>query len=257
MFRYYFLLIVLMVSSNTHANDWGQNGHRTTAAIAEQYLSRKAKRNIEKLLGRESLAVVSTYGDEIKSYPEMRKYGPWHYVNIAPGQTYDEAEKNPDGDLIYAIKKCSEVLQADTSSREDKIFYLKMLVHFVGDLHQPLHTGHAEDKGGNDIKVEWFGESTNLHSVWDTRIIESYSMSYSELVMNYGIESKERYNTYARGALLDWFKESQDLVKTVYASAEDGDALGYSYLEEYKGTVFLQLEKGGIRLAAMLNEIFG
>lgn len=251
----FFLLLPLCLP--VKADDWGRKGHRTTAAIAEQYLSRKARRTINKLLGRESLAVVSTYGDEIKSIPEMRKYGSWHYVNIAPGMSYDESEKNPDGDLVAAIRTCKEKLNAETTSREDQIFYLKMLVHFVGDLHQPLHTGHAEDKGGNDINVEWFGEETNLHSVWDSRILESYGMSYTELTENYGFETKERYKEYAAGGLLDWFNESQQLVKSVYDSAKDGDRLSYAYMEEHKDTVFLQLEKGGIRLAAMLNEIFG
>lgn len=254
---YFFLLVCLCLCISVKAHDWGQTGHRSTGDIAEQYLTKKAKRQIEKLLDRESLAVVSTYGDEIKSIPEMRKYYTWHYVNIVPGKSYEEAEKNPDGDLIQAIRTCKEKLSAETSSREDKIFYLKMLVHFVGDLHQPLHTGRAEDKGGNDIKVKWFGQDTNLHSVWDTRIIESYGMSYTELTENFGFKTKERYEQYASGDLLDWFGESQQLVETVYASAEDGDSLGYAYMQEHKDTVFLQLEKGGIRLAAMLNEIFG
>ena len=77
--------------------DWGQTGHRVTAAIAEQYLTPEASRAIAELLGDETLVTVSTYADEIKSYSEYRKYSPWHYVNIAPGKTYEEDEKNENG----------------------------------------------------------------------------------------------------------------------------------------------------------------
>lgn len=239
------------------AFDWGQTGHRTTAAIAEQYLSNRAKRNIAHLLGSETLVTVSTYGDEIKSLSAMRKYSPWHYVNITPGKTYEEDTKNPDGDLIMGINTCKKALASSETSREDKVFYLKMLVHLMGDLHQPLHVGNASDKGGNDLQVRWFNAGTNLHSVWDSKIIESYGMSYSELTTNYGAESKERYKLYAQGNLMDWLQESQNLVKTVYKSAKSGDKLGYAYMEEYQDLVFVQLEKGGVRLAEVLNEIFG
>ncbi|HEA29025.1 MAG TPA: S1/P1 Nuclease [Leeuwenhoekiella sp.] len=255
------LLIVLSVlyflgTDQAFAYDWGKTGHRTTAAIANQYLSNRAKRKIARLLGEETLVTVSTYGDEIKSIAAMRKYSPWHYVNITPGKTYEDDVKNPEGDLIMGINKCKEVLSSSTASREDKIFSLKMLVHLMGDLHQPLHTGNAADKGGNDIQVRWFSDGTNLHSVWDTRIIESYGMSYSELTTNYGTESKEHYKMYAQGTLMDWLRESQNMVKKVYNSAKSGDKLGYAYMEEYQDLVFIQLGKGGIRLAEVLNEIF-
>ncbi len=253
------LLCVLcfLSTSEALAFDWGQTGHRTTAAIAQQYLSNRAKRNIARLLGNETLVTVSTYGDEIKSISTMRKYNPWHYVNISQGKTYEEDDKNPDGDLIVGINTCKEVLASAETSREDKVFYLKMLIHLMGDLHQPLHSGNASDKGGNDLQVRWFKDGTNLHSVWDSKIIESYGMSYSELATNYGAESKERYNLYAKGNLMDWMQESQNLAKAVYKSAKSGDKLGYAYMEEYQDVVFIQLEKGGIRLAEVLNAIFG
>lgn len=253
------LIIVafLLTSSFCRADDWGRTGHRTTAAIAEVYLSAKAKRNISKLLGREMLVTVSTYGDEIKSDPIMRKYSPWHYLNITPGKTYETAKKNPEGDLIVGINTCKEKLTSDKTSREDKVFYLKMLIHLIGDLHQPLHVGRAEDKGGNDIQVRWWDSGTNLHSVWDSKIIESYGMSYSELTENFGIKSKEEFKKYSSGTLMDWVMESRKLADTVYASAKVGEKLSYEYLDTNIDLVTHQLEVGGIRLAAVLNELFG
>ncbi len=250
-------LLLLSTTSICRADDWGRTGHRTTAAIAETYLSAKAKKNIARLLGEETLVTVSTYGDEIKGDPKMRKYSPWHYVNIAPGKTYAEAKKNPAGDLIVGIRTCKERLTSDDTSRKDKIFYLKMLVHLMGDLHQPLHAGRAEDKGGNDIQVRWWDSGTNLHSVWDTKIIESYGMSYSELATNFGIKSKEDYKKYSQGTLMDWVNESRKLANTVYASAKTGQKLSYNYLDDNIGIITKQLEIGGIRLAAVLNELFG
>ncbi|MGB3774003.1 MAG: S1/P1 nuclease, partial [Leeuwenhoekiella sp.] len=114
-------LSCFLYTSSVMAYDWGQTGHRATAAIADQYLSKRAKRNISRLLGTENLVTVSTYADEIKSLPEMRKYSPWHYVNITPGKTYEEDAKNPDGDLIMGINRCREILLSKTSSKEDKI----------------------------------------------------------------------------------------------------------------------------------------
>ena len=84
-------------------------------------------------------------------------------------ENYADAKKNPRGDLVTGINKCIEVLKDKNSSDVDKAFYLKLLVHFMGDLHQPMHIGQREDKGGNTIQVQWFGRGTNLHSVWDTK----------------------------------------------------------------------------------------
>ncbi len=237
--------------------DWGQNGHRATGEIAQNHLSKKAKKEIDKLLQGKSLAFVSTYADEIKSDSKYREFGPWHYVNMPPGDTkYSLETANPDGDLLAALKKCKAVLQDASASREEKEFYLKMLVHFVGDLHQPLHAGRGEDKGGNDIQVRWYNDGTNIHSVWDTKMIESYNMSYTELAENTRDLSKEEKQQIASGTFEDWMYESKELSKKVYASAEIGEKLGYRYMYDWFPVVQEQLQKGGIRLAQVLNEIY-
>ncbi len=253
-----FLLLLLMIglAQGSRADDWGQKGHRATAAIATQYLSPKAKKAIKKLLGSETLVIASTYGDEIKSYKEYQKYSSWHYVNIAPGLTYAESEKNAYGDLVKGIETCEEILKSKTSSQEEKIFHLKLLIHFIGDLHQPLHLGQAEDKGGNDFQVRWFNDGTNLHSVWDSKMIESYGMSYSELAENFGSIPKEAIARLETGDLMNWVKEGQDLAQQVYATAEVGEKLGYRYMADHFDLVTQQLQKGGVRLASVLNQIF-
>lgn len=249
------LLTVLSCFSGL-ADDWGQKGHRATAAIATNYLSGKAKKAIKEILEDETLVTVSTYADEIKSYKEYRKYSSWHYVNIEPGLSYADADKNEYGDLVMAIRTCEYVLTSETSSREEKAFHLKLLVHFIGDLHQPLHLGHAADKGGNDFQVRWFKDGTNLHSVWDTKMIEGYGMSYSELSTNFGKVTKKEFRMLTSGDLLSWVSEGQKLADKVYNSAEIGEELGYRYSADYMSLVTQQLQKGGLRLAAVLNEIF-
>ena len=237
--------------------EWGKTGHRTTGEIAEIHLKNRTKRKIDQLLNDQSLALVSTFGDDIKSDPRYRKYSPWHYVNIPFGKTYAEAEKNPKGDLITGIKTCIAVLKDENSAREEKVFHLKMLVHFMGDLHQPMHFGLKEDKGGNDFQVRWFGKGSNLHRVWDSDMLNSYQMSYTELAENRAELSKEELKKMRSGSLMDWAKEAHQLTEKIYESAEIGEKLGYRYMYDWFPTVREQLQKGGVRLAKVLNEIFG
>lgn len=255
------IIIILFLISNSLVQatgiEWGKTGHRTTGAIAEQYLSRKAKKEIKKLLDGQSLAIVSTYADDIKSDDAYRSFGPWHYVNVPFDKTYDTHSKNDRGDIIQGIAKCIEVIKDAASSKEDKAFYLKMLVHFIGDLHQPLHTGIGDDKGGNDFQVQWFRDGTNLHRVWDTQMIEHYKMSYSELATTMPRLLKKQVALLQEGTVRDWMEDSRTLVKDIYKNTKKGENLGYKYMYQYFDPLRSQLQKGGIRLAGLLNELFG
>ena len=236
---------------------WGPTGHRTVGKIAEKHLKKSVKCKIEKILNGESLAFVSTYADEIKSDRSYSKFYTWHYVNFPFNTDYNDSKKNPKGDLVTGIETCIKILKDKNSSKKDKAFYLKMLVHLIGDLHQPLHVGRAKDKGGNTIQVQWFKKGTNLHRVWDVEMIEEWNMSYIELADNTKTLSKTEIANYQKGSVLDWIYDSQKLAKMVYASAESGDKLRYRYSYDHFGTVRTQLQKGGLRLAKLLNEIFG
>ena len=258
--KIYLLAAFFFFTSFTFAseNDWGRTGHRATGEVAEQYLSKKAREKVREILNGSNLAFVSTYGDDIKSDPAYRKYGAWHYVNLEPGETkYSKEQANPDGDLVQAIQTCVAALKDKNSTAEEKAFYLKMLVHFVGDLHQPLHAGRGEDKGGNDILVRWFGDGSNLHRVWDSEMINDFQMSYSELAHNSDELSKSEIREIQKGSVLDWMYESKELANEVYASVETGEKLGYEYMYEWFPVVHDQLQKGGLRLAKILNDIYG
>lgn len=257
--KYFILVAAFLFSTISFASekDWGKNGHRTTAQIASKYLSKKAREKIAEILDGQSMALVATFGDDIKSDDALRKYDPWHYVNLEKGETsYSKETANPDGDLIFGIRKAISVLKDENASKEDKAFYLKLLIHFMGDLHQPLHAGRGEDKGGNDIQVRWFGQGTNLHRVWDSQMIDDFQMSYTELAANAEDLSKKEIKEIASGNLLDWMYESKELSNKVYDSVEIGEKLGYKYTYVWFPVVREQLQKGGIRLAKVLNEIY-
>lgn len=257
--KIYLLAAAFFVSTFAFAseNDWGRTGHRATGEVAEQHLSKKAKEKVREILDGMNLAFVSTYGDDIKSDPAYRKYNPWHYVNLNPGETeYSKETANPDGDLVHAIRTSVEVLKDKSATKEDKEFALKMLVHFVGDLHQPLHAGRGEDKGGNDIQVRWFGDGSNLHRVWDSEMINDFDMSYSELAHNTDVLTKEQIRDIQKGNVLDWMYESKQLANRVYDSVEVGEKLGYEYMYEWFPVVHDQIQKGGLRLAKILNDIY-
>jgi len=237
--------------------EWGPTGHRTTGVIAEKYLTKKAKRHIDDLLKGQSLAFVSTFGDDIKSDRKYDKFYTWHYVNFPFDTKYENSDKNPKGDVITGIDYCIHVLKNKNASIEDQIFYLKLLVHLIGDMHQPLHVGRAEDKGGNDIQVRWFNKGTNLHRVWDSDMIEGFNMSYTELAANADNLSKQQVKSIQNGSVLDWVYESQKLAVKTYNSAKIGEKLGYRYAYDHFSTVRSQLQKAGIRLAKVLNDIYG
>lgn len=249
-----FVLVISMVKAENP--DWGATGHRTVGQIADNYLKGKTKRKIAELLNGESLAMVSTFGDDIKSDKRYNKFYTWHYVNMPFDVDYQDSEKNPSGDLVTGIEKCKAVILDDKASKEDKVFYLKLLVHFIGDLHQPMHVGRKEDKGGNTVQVQWFGSGTNLHSVWDSKMIEHYNMTYTELTDNANEISKEQVAFLQQGTTVDWVNDTHEFAMEVYATANKGDKLGYKYMYHNFGLVRSQLQKGGIRLAKVLNDLF-
>lgn len=235
---------------------WGKTGHRVTGHIAQSHLTGKAKRAIKDLLDGHSLAYVSTFADEIKADRQYSRFFPWHYVNFPLGMRYEDAIKSDRGDLITAIEECSRIVKDENRSRADRVFYLKLLVHFVGDLHQPLHVSRAEDKGGNDIQVQWFGEGTNLHRVWDTNLIDSYGMTYTELGNELVDVSRKERKEIQEGTIYDWVNESHEICATLYDSVEIGEKLSYQYGYKYNTVLFQQLQRGGLRLAKVLNELF-
>ena len=251
-----FVLVLFATSvfvSSSYA--WGVTGHRATGLIAERYLNSKAKKKIKRLLGQQSLAMVSTWMDEIRSDSTYNYTADWHWVTIETGKTYEESPKNPNGDVIMTLERLISELKSGKLDEKKQAEYLKMIVHLVGDIHQPLHVGCCDDRGGNSVRVKWARNDSNLHSVWDSNMIDETKLSYTELADALGQPDKATVAAWQKASVRDWANESMSYRQQVYTIG-DGN-LGYKYSFKNLDTVEHRLLQAGIRLAGILNQVFG
>lgn len=248
------LIVLLFIGfiSNTFA--WGPTGHRIIGEIAERHLTKKARKKVLKVLDGESLAMVSNWMDFIKSDHSYDSLKSWHYVTIPAWENYHH-EGELKGDVLQAIHRFKLELETGDYS-VDEAFAIKCLVHLVGDVHQPLHVGNGNDRGGNDIKVKWFGKSSNLHRVWDSEMIDSQQLSYTEYANWIDTATKDQITKWKPYNLEEWAKESMSFRSSIYSFPEEGK-LGYRYMYDHIKSVNLRLLQAGIRLAEILNEIYG
>lgn len=254
-------LSTLLFCFSLSAMAWGLTGHRIVGAIAETYLTAKAKRAIKAILGNESIAMASNWADFIKSDPTFNYLSAWHYINIKQGLTKNEfnlyLENDSAIDAYTKISFLTEELKKKQLPADKKLMYLRLLIHIVGDVHQPLHVGQLEDLGGNRVKVLWFGEPTNLHSVWDEKMIESQKLSYTEY--SYAInhtKSKQRLE-WQKQPLSEWIFESYQIAGQLYTEINQTDQkLSFRYNFDHIETLNQRLLKAGVRLAGLLNQIF-
>jgi hypothetical protein len=239
------------------ALSWAQTGHRVTGAIAEHYLSTEAQHAISQLLINENLAEASTYADEMKSNPTefwKKTANPWHYVNVFDGKTYSDVAPPPEGNAVTALEMFSKQLKSKQSSLEEKQLALRFIVHIIGDLHQPFHAGNGLDRGGNDVKLQFFWEDSNLHRVWDSGLIDRQKLSYTEWTQK--LSSKISSQQAAQWMEVNpkaWIAESAKLRATLYP---ESDKLSWDYQYQNLPLVKQRLQMGGVRIAAYLNAIF-
>lgn len=250
------ILLFSPPSKDSNSMIWGKTGHRVVGEVAANYLTAEAKKEIKRILGHESMAIASTWMDEIRSDPAYNHTHDWHWVTVPDGMTYEQTEKNPNGDLIDAIISTIEELSEGSLMPKEEEKKLKMLIHLVGDIHQPLHVGTGEDRGGNLIDVEWFYEPSNLHRVWDSEMIDDSKLSYTELSASINHPTRKQIDEWQNSGVMDWVYEAVELRNQVYDLPDDLQ-LGYRYQYKNFDTVEKQLLKGGIRLAGVLNDIYG
>ncbi|MEN8250279.1 MAG: S1/P1 nuclease, partial [Bacteroidota bacterium] len=219
----YKIIIILFLFPVIQATSWGLTGHRVIGQIAEEYLNKKARKEVKRILGTETLADVANWMDFIRSEPAYDHMKPWHYCTIPDGKTYQEAGTPEEGDVVVAINKFVGQLKSDTLTLEEEQFALKVLVHLIGDIHQPMHVGNGTDRGGNDVKVKYFWKDNNLHRVWDTGIIDGQNLSYTEWVMRINHTTKEDVAKWQAATIDDWTKEAMALRPSVYGIGEKGN----------------------------------
>ena len=240
---------------------WGQLGHRVIGEIAAERVSGKTRAEIELILGEEDLAEASTWADEQRSNPAafwQDEAGPYHYVTVPKGQTYSDVGPPEEGDALSALTDFAATLRDPSATREDKALALRFIIHIVGDLHQPLHAGNGTDRGGNDQLVRWYGQVTNLHSVWDTQMLARQNLSYTEYTERLArkIDPAQTVEWWKASPQV-WVAESTALRDTIYPpSADETPSLGYAYQFQHIGTAERRLQQAGVRLAAYLEWVF-
>jgi hypothetical protein len=181
----------------------------------------------------------------------------WHYKNVDEGVRYEEAPANPAGDAVTAIKQQLEILSNPKATEQARNLALKILIHVTGDLHQPMHMGHATDLGGNRVKVKFFNSDTNLHSIWDTNLVESaHKWSYTEWVDQIDRSSDAARKDIVKGSIDDWAKETIAITDVVYKQMPEGTRISYDQIANSAPIIEQQLERGGLRLAHLLNQLF-
>jgi hypothetical protein len=252
---------------------WGKTGHRVVAAIAGPQLSGLARAHVQEILGGgESLDEAANWPDEMRSDPApfwQKTATPWHYVTLN-GIIYDHAPA--EGDALEALNHYRDVLRDPRATLAEKQTALRFIVHLVGDLHQPLHVGKCCDRGGNEVKVKWFGRDLNLHSVWDSALVDEEQLSFTEMAAKLDRHTSPQdvidwWDINPR----DWISESAQIRETIYPSAPTKPAkpvkgkkrkgpalpeLSYGYVYKFTPIMERRLQQAGVRLAAYLNDIY-
>lgn len=241
---------------------WGALGHKTIGTIAERHLNQQAKDAIKNLLDGSSLSEVSNWADEVRRDPEFKETAPWHYINLPLGLSKDQFEKQVLGmsqDNVYsALTKMEKQLKDPGTSREERINALKFIVHFVGDLHQPMHVSREEDQGGNKIQVNYDGKGTNLHALWDSRLLEHEGLNEEQLADRVDKATALQVKTWQNDPVIEWMWESYQISSTLYAEVDKmtNRTISDDYYRSHIPIVEDRLEKAGIRLAGLLNQVF-
>ncbi len=256
MIKRIFLSLALVLTLHLNGLTWGKTGHRVVGQIAENHLSKRAKNTIEEILKGESLAMSANFMDWIKAEPSYDHMNPWHYCTIPDDKTYEEAGVPEESDAIQTINRLIGELKTKKFTDEDEAFALKCLVHLIGDIHQPLHVGNGNDRGGNDISIRFFRMERNLHSLWDSGMIDHEQLSYTEYAIALDKVSDTKVMQLQNSTLMDWIYESRDLRPEIYDYPESGN-LSWRYVYDHKHIMDRRLLEAGIRLAGVLNEIYG
>lgn len=257
MHRLAIVLIVALVP--TRAFSWGSEGHRIIAEIAEQHLEPATAKQIRDLLAIEnsaSLADVANWADQMR--PQRPETASWHFVNIPiSAAAYDRSRDCEGGNCVVAkIEQFAKELHDTSLLTIERLEALKFIVHFVGDLHQPLHASDNNDRGGNEVRVTFEGHRTSLHAMWDTGIlapaVNGDERAYA-LRLNKDIRPQQ-IAEWSKGSVEQWANESHAIAVTViYGKFAHSGNLPDDYARDAQPIVNGQIEKAGIRLAALLN----
>jgi hypothetical protein len=243
------------------ANAWWEKEHKVVAIIAENNLSEHAKQQVRQLLDGNSLASVASWADSVKSNPKWSHTKRWHYVNFAENDSPSKHIPVPAGDILWALNYVYQDLQRPSATKQSKRDSLMFFVHFVADIHQPLHAGKFSDAGGNRVAINWFNSSRkqNLHKVWDG-LLTATKMNAEDYAKKIDKASISQRIQWQNSSFADWAEESVDLRPQVYdfggAKNDKTVKLGRWYSKKNKAVAEKRLQQAGVRLAFHLNQLF-
>ncbi len=256
-----FLAVWIMLCSNP-ALSFGADGHRIVVNIAENHISPKTASAIGAIIGDADLDLLSLWPDKIRHLPAWKQSKYWHYINIDDREPFNNLKRNSDGDVLSALEHFYAELQDPQLGNKQKIEALAFFMHFVADIHQPLHVGRRDDRGGNSIEVQWLHQPTraNLHQVWDSLILKQENKTPLEYSQRLDRAHAGQITRWQQSHFLQWAKESKALRNQVYNFSPEiqrkRTTISPAYIERNKPIIEQRLLMAGIRLAGYLNRIF-
>ena len=258
------LIIVCACAYSLPALSWGQEGHRIIAKIAYDNLTKKAKKQVDGVLGKQGMIYWANWPDEIKSdtiYKQSIKDG-WHYQDFDGGLSDSTVVAaltdypKEGGNLFRALDSLVNDLQIRRFENSKIEHTLRFVVHISGDKFCPMHTAHQDDRGGNDVKMKWFGGNTRLHTVWDTKLIESQGYSFTEYAEKLEIEYEGEKQAILAMSEEELLLQNYHFTEDIYKYQETWDGNAYHYIYRWHIPMERQLYIAGIRLAKLLNSIY-
>ncbi|AMR32372.1 hypothetical protein A0256_13545 [Mucilaginibacter sp. PAMC 26640] len=249
------LSIICLLGVSITLISWGFKGHRAIATIAQKHLTSNTAYVVSAYLKGEGMADVATWADENKN----PKTAPWHYTNLPLGLSHDafvKAVSESDNNVYTAILKTEAQLKDKSLSSEQRYEALKYLIHLVGDAHQPMHVSRKEDKGGNTIQIRFDKKGTNLHSLWDSRLIDHEGLSDADIAKNYDVATGTQIRQWQSDSPMEWLWESYQISGELYATTKPGQQIDESYYQKYLPVIHTRVDQAGIRLAGELNKLF-
>jgi len=234
---------------------WGFKGHRAIATIAQKHLTSNTAYVVSAYLKGESMADVATWADENRN----NTTAPWHFLNLPLGLTHEQFVKfvsESDNNVYTAILKAEATLKDKSLSADQKNEALKYLIHLVGDAHQPMHISRKEDKGGNTIQVRFDDKGTNLHSLWDSKLIDHEGLSEADIAKTYDVATPAQIKQWQLDSPMEWIWESYQISSEIYAQVKPGQDIDEAYYQKYIPFIHRRIDQAGIRLAGELNRLF-
>lgn len=239
------------------ASAWSQKGHDVVADIAEHHLTAAAADSVSRLLEGRSPVYWANWLDNASHTPDYAYTKTWHYKNIDADVAYEDAPLNDKGDVVTGTREMIAILADSVSTLSQKQLALKILIHLVGDLHQPMHMGHLSDLGGNRVKMRFFERDTNLHSIWDGSLMNSgHSWTYTEWREQLDRLAPEAAEAESAGTVDDWARETFAIATRVYDYFPTGTKVSYNQIAMWTPVIEQQLLRGGLRLARILNALY-